>query len=175
MTVTISRRAGVARLNFLASLTALSAVLPVAAVATDASSVLSEVTARALRTCVAENQDSRRLACYDSALQRPAGRQTKTTPEQRFGLSAAQVVQKEQIAESPKNITAKVAAVGRGSGGVLTVTLDNGQVWAQQSADGQELPIGVGDSASVSHELMGGFLLTSSAGGHRSMRVRRIH
>jgi hypothetical protein len=173
--MTISRHAELARLKLLASLAVLSAALPVAAVADSAPVVMTPETGQALGICLAENEDSRRLACYDAALKRPAGHRTNTTREQRFGLSAAQVVQREHITAPPRDLTAKVVAVGRGSGGALTVTLENGQIWAQQNADGQELMIGVGDSATVSHELMGGYLLTSSAGGHRSMRVRRVH
>jgi hypothetical protein len=156
---------------------AIGAICAARAVAADDSSwVVTEEAARALHVCLGENDGARRLECYDKALSRSsaAGHATQTTPEQRFGLSAAEVVKKEHLAESPRNITAKVTAVGREPAGNLKVTLDNGQVWAQQNADGQELPVSVGDSVSVSHEMMGGFLLTSSAGGHRSMRVRRV-
>ena len=147
-----------------------------AAAADDPSWVVTEEAARALHVCLAESDGARRLACYDKALNRStvAGHSTQTTPEQRFGLSAAQVVQKEHLVESPQGITAKAAAVGRQPAGNLVVTLDNGQVWAQQSADGQELSVSVGDSVTISRELMGGFLLSSSASGHRSMRVRRV-
>jgi hypothetical protein len=160
---------------------------------------VSPEAAGALKACLAENDDARRLTCYDRALNRvaSAGRQakitpsaaepaqasqsaqasqpaqTKTTPEQRFGLSAGQVVKKENLAASPKDLTAKVTSLGRESSGALKLTLDNGQVWVQQNADGQALSISVGDSVTVSHELMGGFLLTTPASGHRSVRVRR--
>jgi hypothetical protein len=88
-------------------------------------------------------------------------------------MSAAQVVRKENLPESPKEITSQVVTVGRAPGGNLRVTLANGQVWVQQNADGQELSVRVGDPVTVSHEMAGGFLLTSPASGHRSMRVRR--
>ncbi len=152
---------------------------------------VSPEAAGALKACMVENDDARRLTCYDKALHRasPASHQAKitppaaeplqaaepkTTPEQRFGLSAGQVVKKEKLAESPKELTAKVTSTGRESNGALKLTLDNGQVWVQQSADGQALSISVGDSVTVSHELMGGYLLTTPSGGHRSLRVRRI-
>ena len=168
-----------------------------AGAADDKAFVVSPEAAGALKTCIAENDDARRLTCYDKALNRaaPAGRQaksalpaaepvqpaqplqgapSKTTPEQRFGLSAGQVVRKENLVESPKALTAQVTSTGRDSKGALKLTLDNGQVWVQQSADGQELSIHVGDSVTVSHEIMGGFLLTSPGSGHRSIRVRRL-
>jgi hypothetical protein len=154
--------------------------------ADNSSWVVTEEASRALQTCLAENDDARRLTCYDKALNRPAGEahapQAKTpsrappetTPEQRFGMSAAQVVKKEHLAESPKEVSAQVTALSRAQGGALKVTLANGQVWAQQNADGQELALRVGDTVTVSHEMAGGFLLTSRATGHRSMRVRRV-
>ncbi len=117
--------------------------------------------------------DDHRLACYDAAVNRTNSAHIQSTPEQRFGLSPAQVVQKENL-ESPKNVTSKVVAMGREQRGPLEVTLANGQVWTQQHADGQELSISVGDLVTISHEIAGGFLLTSPASGHRSMRVRRI-
>ena len=82
------------------------------------------------------------------------------------------MVQRENL-DSPKVVTSKAVAIGRGQGGPLEVTLANGQVWAQSSADGQ-VSISVGDPVTISHEAVGGFLLTSPASGHRSMRVRRI-
>ncbi|HEY4210385.1 MAG TPA: hypothetical protein VGM84_02790 [Steroidobacteraceae bacterium] len=178
-----------------------------AGAAGDKTFAVSPEAAGALKACIGENDDARRLTCYDKALSRAPGHvvpsanttpeartapaastpaepvqpaqasqpvQAKTTPEQRFGLSAGQVVRKENIAESPKQVTAQVTSIGRESNGGLKLTLDNGQLWVQQTADGQELAIRVGDSVTVSHELMGGFLLTSPGSGHRSMRVRRI-
>jgi hypothetical protein len=161
-----------------------------AAAADDSSWVVTGEAARSLHACLTENDDARRLTCYDKALNRPMetahapqakpapdkapDKAPETTPEQRFGMSAAQVVKKEHLAESPKAITAKVVALGHVQGGVLKVALANGQVWAQQNADGQELAIRVGDTVTVSHEIAGGFLLTSPSTGHRSMRVRRV-
>ncbi len=132
----------------------------------------AEELVHSLTACVAQDDDARRLECYDKALQRP--RAAHAAPEQRFGLSAAQVVQKQHLAETPKDVTSKVVAVGREPRGTLTVTLENGQLWAQQNADGQDLSISVGDSVTVSHEAMGGYLMSSSASGHRSMRVHRV-
>jgi hypothetical protein len=167
-----------------------------AAAADDSSWVVTGEAARSLHACLTENDDARRLTCYDKALNRPVvtarvpqaktvpdakaatertpEKTPETTPEQRFGMSAAQVVKKEHLAESPKAITAKVVALGHVQGGVLKVALANGQVWAQQNADGQELALHVGDTVTVSHEIAGGFLLTSPSTGHRSMRVRRV-
>src|SRR5689334_5973699 len=102
--MTTPRRARAAGLGSAVSVSTLMTLLPLLsmrAVADDAAVAMTDETARALRTCIAENEDSRRLACYDAALKRPAGRATKTTPEQRFGLSAAQVVKKENIAAAP--------------------------------------------------------------------------
>ena len=126
---------------------------------------------RAFQVCAAESDGTRRLACYDKAMNRPA---KEAAPEQRFGLSAAQVVQKEHLAQAPKEMTAQVVAASRPPRGALMLTLDNGQVWIEEAPDGTDLSIKVGDSVTVSHEKLGGFLLTASASGHRSIRVRRV-
>jgi hypothetical protein len=138
---------------------------------------------RTIHVCASEGDDARRLACYDKAANRTATQQPTAkelplakdqTREQRFGLSAAQVLQKEHLAQPPKEMTAQVVGVRQPPQGTLMLTLSNGQVWAEESQDSDGVSVSVGDTVTVTHEMMGGFLLTSSASGHRSTRVKRF-
>ena len=142
-----------------------------AVAADDSSLVVTDGLVRALHLCIAERDGPRRLACYDQAVQRPG---KVPTPEQSFGLTAAQVLQQEQVPQGPKNLTAQVVAVSRRPQGPLRLTLANGQVWVEQSSDGNDLSIKVGDSVTLTRGVLGSFMLTSSESGNRSVRVTRL-
>lgn len=165
------------------------------AVAADDSSRATDEAVRAyheFQVCAAQTDDTRRLTCYDKAMQRPgsapptAGTSPGSapeasappaspppTPEQRFGLTPEQQLLRQHVAEAPKEMTSEVVAVGRARNGLLSLTLANGQVWTAQSASEPDLPIDVGDSVTVRRGLLGSFLLTASRGGKRQMRVDR--
>ncbi len=136
---------------------------------------------REFQVCAAQADDAQRLTCYDKAMQRPASTPTTSTPpggtpptpEQRFGLTPEQQLQRQHVTEPPKEMTSQVVAVGRARNGLLRLTLANGQVWTAQSPDEPDLSIDVGDSVTVRRGLLGSFLLTASKGGKRSMRVDR--
>lgn len=148
---------------------------------------------REFQVCAAQTDDARRLTCYDMAMHRapsgstlpsgtpPAGAASASTPpsgipptpEQRFGLTPEQQLQRQHVTAPPKEMTSQVVAVGRARNGLLMLTLANGQIWTAQSPDEPDLSIGVGDSVTVRRGLLGSFLLTASKGGKRSMRVDR--
>lgn len=151
----------------------------------------AEDLARAIHVCAAESDATRRLACYDKAANRgdgipaPANRTGKVqaprspavqleTPEQKFGLSSAEVLQREHVTQAPKVLTAQVVSVTQPLQGAMVLTLANGQVWVAQDADNHGVSVNVGDSVNITHEVLGGFLMTSSASGHRSISVRRV-
>jgi hypothetical protein len=142
-----------------------------AATAEEPSQASAEQLVHAFQQCVAQTDSARRLECYDKAMNRPADNQA---PEQRFGLSPAQVIEKEHFVQAPRELTAQVVAVSRPSGGLLRLTLANGQVWATQQPDDSDLLVNVGDSVTLSRGVLGSFLMTTSASGHRSIRVRRL-
>ncbi|MDB6086413.1 MAG: hypothetical protein JWN43_4294 [Gammaproteobacteria bacterium] len=116
-----------------------------------------------LQSCTAERDDLRRLACYDKALSRPPARSGDT-----FGLSKPE----KRPVQEPAKLTGKVVAVTQRPQGGVVLTLDNDQVWAEQDPGGY-FAINVGDSVTVKPGLLGGFLLTGSATGNRSIRVKR--
>ncbi len=142
-----------------------------AAAADDPSQPSAEQLVHAFQLCVTQSDGTRRLECYDKAMNRPAD---DPAPEQRFGLSAAQVVEKEHLVEPPRELTVQVVAVNRPRGGLLTLTLANGQVWVAQQPDDGDLAVNVGDAVTLTREMLGSFLLTAPASGHRSIRVRRL-
>jgi hypothetical protein len=134
--------------------------------AANGSQAVADTLAVTLQSCTAEQDDVRRLACYDKAMSRPPA-----SPKQTFGLSKAEVAEKEHVQE-PTQITAKVVAVTQRPQGGVVLTLENDQVWAEQDPAGY-FAIKVGDSVTVKPGLLGGFLLTGSSSGHRSIRVKR--
>jgi hypothetical protein len=139
--------------------------------AAEPSHPVAEDLVRSFNRCVTEIDDLRRLACYDKAMQRPA---SGPTPEQRFGLTPGQVLEKQHLESPPKDLTSQVVAVSRSSQGVVRLTLANGQVWTAQSPSEPDLSIEVGDSVTLTRAVLGSFLLTSARTGNRSMRVNRL-
>jgi hypothetical protein len=144
------------------------------AAAADDASRATEDAVRAYRefqVCAAQRDGGRRLACYDKAMKRP---DSGPTPEQRFGLTPGQVLEKQHLESPPKEVTSQVVAVGRSSQGLVRLTLANGQVWTAQSPSEPDLSLEIGDTVTVSRAVLGSFQLTTSRTGNRSMRVNRL-
>ena len=121
----------------------------------------------ALQSCVSEQDDIRRLSCYDRVMSRPA-----TPAGQVSGLTSAAGVPKaatNPAVPKPSRVTAKVIAITQGPHREVIVTLENQQVWAEQDAEGY-FPVKVGESVTVKPGLLGGFLLIANG---RSIRVTR--
>jgi hypothetical protein len=74
--------------------------------------------------------------------------------------------------EGSGTLTAKVTAIATPPNRGMVVTLDNGQVWQQKTADGG-MHIKVGDQVTIKHAMLGSFLLTSDT-VKGSMRVSRV-
>ena len=112
-----------------------------------------------MRCCRAEAYPAARLACYDQVVDRaagapaaPAGRAAPQTPaaapaaapaaetqEESFGLErkakAEEQEKREKEARALGELEATVTTIGRRADGLMTVTLDNGQVWRQNRPD----------------------------------------
>jgi hypothetical protein len=89
------------------------------------------------------------------------------------GSIAREDLDKKKEAEQASGaLTAKVAAVTALPNDGLRVTLDNGQVWQQKTAD-RGMHIKVGDQVTIKHATLGSFLLTSDT-VNGSMRVSRV-
>jgi hypothetical protein len=147
----------------------------------------------ALRACATEHDDVRRLACYDQAVgvrkrsgppaeaaPASAAREPNATapvagpsPEEQFGYRGA-IARKELDEKAaqdpvPDQVEAAVAEVARRPRGELVLTLDNGQVWAQKTADSSRVK--VGDRVTIRKASFNSFLLVLP--NNRSTRVVR--
>ena len=111
-----------------------------------------------IAACTREQDDARRLACFDRAAAPPESAAEKAD----FGVSGSELA-RSRVADDPKQdaaakrLTAKVAGIEKRARGELVVTLDNGQVWAQQEV-GAYFPLDVGDPVTI---------LAGSLGSHR--------
>ena len=88
------------------------------------------------------------------------------------GSIAREEIDKKKEAEEASQLTSRVTAVSTVPNGGLLVTLDNGQVWQQKTAD-RPLHIKVGDQVTIKRATLGSFLLTSDT-VNGSMRVSRV-
>jgi len=150
--------------------------LPLQAAADDAQT--------ALRTCRAEPDDARRLACYDREMDRAgnapmpvaaaSAEAPELSPEQRFGrrgsMTREEADRKEQESRELGELTATVVEIWTRSDGLTVMTLDNGQVWAQSRPD-PFFRIKNGDRVKIQPAALGSFLLSGPS--KRSTRVTR--
>ena len=95
-----------------------------------------------VRACLGERDPARRLACYDAEVGK--------TVTDRF--------------------TARVAGITRRANGQVVVRLDNDEVW-EQSDEGPDLKIEVGDAVKIERGMLGAYWL--SAHSSVAIKVRR--
>jgi hypothetical protein len=135
-----------------------------------------------IAACTREQDDARRLACFDRAAA-PAADQTaaeqptagKVDPAQGFGVHGSELARTREADgpkqdTTPKRLTAKIAGIEKRGRGELVFTLDNGQVWAQKEV-GAYLPINVGDAVTILAGTLGSHRLIV---GSRATAVTRV-
>jgi hypothetical protein len=125
--------------------------------------------AQRIAACTREQDDARRLACFDRAAA------SKVDATQTFGVHGSELarnrVDDQPEAESaPKRISATVTGIEKRARGELVVTLDNGQVWAQKEI-GAFFPLKVGDPVAILAGTLGSFRLIA---GNRATAVTRV-
>ncbi|MBS0395194.1 MAG: hypothetical protein JSR54_11245 [Proteobacteria bacterium] len=132
----------------------------------------------ALLACRTIADDAARLACFDreSAPLATHAAAPALSPEQKFGLGAAVVADKEAELGRPREseataVEGRLVAITAGADGRFVFTLDNGQVWRQLSAD-SDLLLAVGAHVTVVRGALGSFVLRSPS--TRSCKVTRI-
>jgi hypothetical protein len=105
-----------------------------------------------IAACTREQDDTRRLACFDRAADTA---HDFGVPGSELARNRAAEVPKRDV--QPQRLTAKVAGIEKRARGELVFTLDNGQVWAQEEV-GAYFPVNVGDAVTI---------LAGSLGSHR--------
>jgi hypothetical protein len=89
------------------------------------------------------------------------------------GNMAREDVDKKKLEEQgSEQLTAKVTALSAQPNGAMVLTLDNGQVWQQKTAD-RGMHVKVGDQVTIKRGVLNSFLLTSDV-SNGSMRVARV-
>jgi catalase (peroxidase I) len=128
-----------------------------------------------LRACAAMRNDVERLACYDKAVAHMESGSVAPSAENMFGASTAiapaRKTDHEAKDEELKQITATVVSLSRSGSGLVTLALDNEQVWHQEDAD-VTLIVEIGDSVTISRASLGTFRLTDKRG--HSSRFKRV-
>ena len=123
-----------------------------------------------MRACASEADEAKRLACYDLHIGRSKGRQNED-----LGVTGELLRQKQKqagiTAATPADVTAKVATLANRGSGKFVVTLDNGQVWAQQEAP--DFTLQVGDVITLRRGVLGALWMVSPS-GREQVRVQRI-
>jgi hypothetical protein len=101
---------------------------------------------------------------------KPNANAPANTSAAEFGVSEGPLAAKRQ-ATGLKEITAVVTAVSSRGRGELVLTLDNGQVWAQNEAV-EYFPVNVGDKVKIHSAVLGSYLLQTPA--KRTTKVTRL-
>ena len=130
--------------------------------------------AKRIAACTREQDDARRLACFDRAAA-PKAAAPKVDATQTFGVQGSELARSREDSDlqpegPPKRISASVTAIDKRPRGELVITLDNGQVWAQKEA-GAYFPLKVGDPVAILAGTLGSFRLIA---GNRATAVTRV-
>lgn len=167
--------------------------LLVLALAAGASGAAEDVAA-AVRACRTESDSATRLACYDRAVDRaqPAAKAAPpskpaasaataapaaaaATPEDNFGrqhkIQAEEQKRQQQEARELGELEANVTKIEKRMDGLMTITLDNGQVWRQNSPDAM-FRLKEGDPVKIQPGSMKSFILSGPT--KKSTRVSRV-
>jgi len=119
-----------------------------------------------MHTCAGELNDAKRLACYDREIGRAS-----PGDNQDLGLTDEMLRQERRQAglkpAPARSVSGKVVTIARSPDGKFTVTLDNGQVWAQQEV--LDFPVQAGDVVSVRRGALGVLWMTN---GTRPIETR---
>jgi hypothetical protein len=128
---------------------------------------IAESFSTGVRACFAEQDPPRRLACYDAEV----GKMISADRADELGGELLPKRVKEGT-EPPKahELTARVARVTQGPNGRVVVHLENDQIW-EQSEDGPDLRIRIGDRVKIDRGMLGSYWL--AAHSSVAIKVRR--
>jgi hypothetical protein len=153
----------------------------------------AESPSEALFACANETEDARRLRCFDAVVADLRGAPAAPAASVASTRSAPPAVPPSAPAPAPsasredkfgargdldrdrrealKQITGKVTEVSAKPHGELVVTLENGQVWAERTAN-SKIKVKVGDTVKIEAGALGSFVLIAPNG--RSSKVARL-
>jgi hypothetical protein len=154
------REATPAKIERVENVTPTIAVPPVADVAAAEAVEAEAVEAEAVKAVVVETVETVEAVAVN--------------PKDSFGLPERVPEPQAKTEESGKNdsITGVVTNVSQGARGVNVVTLDNGQVWAEDFSS-RYFPVKIGDTITIKKRRFSGFrLVTESGKGFAIKRVR---
>jgi hypothetical protein len=150
----------------------------------------------AIDACRAETDDARRLACYDRAAGRAKAAEPAALPQAASAPAAAAPVVAAAAAAKPEDdfgrerqlayeedqkreeatravgeLQSSIVGIEKRMDGLLTFTLDNGQVWRQVRPDSR-FSIKDGDAIRIQPGALGSFILSGPT--KKSTRVTRV-
>lgn len=160
-------------------------IIALAGLADTAANAQEASATSASHPCAAVLEDASRLECYDKTYGRPNRALTPAPvaaaavvvakdPADDFGLTLEQQRAQNPVGvpdRGPSSIEAKVAEVRRSGDGQFVVTLENGQVWAQNDP-AERVYLQAGEQVTIRKGALGSHLLVSVERG--SVRVRRL-
>lgn len=115
-----------------------------------------------LQACKKEQDDSRRLACYDREMT-----QLAATPDKSIGLSPEQQRKLEppeaRAAPKPEVLSSVMSAITQRADGRMVFTLANREIWVQGEA-WERFDVRVGDAVTIKPGLLGSFHLYAPSG-----------
>ncbi len=137
----------------------------------------------ALAACRAEKDDAQRLACYDREAAK-AGEQSAASPaateaagpqspEEKFGYRGVLAREEQERAKvaALEQLEATVTEIARRGDGAMVMTLDNGQVWAQNRPDAF-FRLKVGERVKIEPAALGSYMMIGPS--KRTARVTRV-
>ncbi len=137
----------------------------------------------ALGACRGEKDDAPRLACYDREVAK-AGEQSAPapaaaeavapqTPEEKFGYRGVLAREEQERTKVAvlEQLEATVTEIARRGDGAMVMTLDNGQVWAQNRPDAF-FRLKVGERVKIEPAALGSFMMIGPS--KRTARVTRV-
>jgi hypothetical protein len=129
-----------------------------------------------LRSCLAIERNTERLACFDRGTAVLLGTTTSAapSPESSFGMVANTPRPNSiKVAEAPedvKTVRGRVASISEAADGSAIISLDNGQTWRQIS--GGPMLLKAGDEVEINRAALGSFQMIVPSG--RSGKVKRV-
>lgn len=131
-----------------------------------------QITASDLSHCQSIKSDSKRLTCYDNLATRlNAAKNIISTPKEVKPIVTEQFGLKEKRINEPEQITATITKIKKSQFGLLTVYLDNEQIWKQ--SDSARFFIKVNDKIEVKKAAFGSFMM-KKVGSNKTIRVKRL-